>query len=68
VGISTDGGTNWTTTGVKATGDQGDAIFAKDGVENTHEDYVVFTLADGTAKIKLPKYQETVHQVFGRQL
>lgn len=56
--ISTDGGTNWTTTGVKATGDQGDAIFAKDGVDNTHEDYVVFTLADGTAKIKLPKYQE----------
>ena len=48
--ISTDGGTNWTTTGVKATGDQGDAIFAKDGVDNTHEDYVVFTLADGTAK------------------
>ena len=56
--ISTDGGTNWTTTGVKATGDQGDAIFVKDGIDNTQDDYVEFTLADSTTKIKLPKYQE----------
>ena len=54
--VSTNGGTTWTTTGVKA---QGDAIFAKNGVDNTNTDYVEFTLADGVTKIKLPKTPET---------
>lgn len=49
---------NWwigtTDTGIKA---QGDAIFAKDGVDNTNADYVVLTLADGITKIQLPRYK-----------
>lgn len=56
--ISTDGGTNWNSTGIKATGDkgeQGDAVFAKDGIDNTHDEYVEFTLADGTT-FRVPKY------------
>lgn len=62
--ISTDGGTTWTSTGVKATGDkgntgaqgpQGDAIFAKDGIDYTSDpDNVIFTLADDT-KVTLPR-------------
>ncbi len=66
--ISSDGGATWKSTGVKATGPQGatgatgptggqgDAIFAANGVDNSNTDYVVFTLADGTTKIKVPKY------------
>ncbi len=52
-------GTGWQSTNVKATGDkgeQGDAIFDKDGVNNDNEDYVEFTLADGNT-ITLPKYK-----------
>jgi hypothetical protein len=41
---------------VKATGEQGDAIFAEDGVDYTSDDYVEFTLADGTTTIQVPKY------------
>lgn len=62
--ISTDCGKTWTSTGIKATGDkgntgaqgpQGDAIFAKDGIDYTSDlDNVIFTLADGT-KITLPR-------------
>ena len=62
--ISTDGGKTWTSTGIKATGDkgntgaqgpQGDAIFAKDGIDYTSDhDKVIFTLVDGT-KITLPR-------------
>lgn len=55
--ISIDGGTIWTSTGVKATGDsgaQGDAVFAKDGVDISDPDNVTFTLADG-AIITLPR-------------
>jgi hypothetical protein len=50
---------DWEPMGIPATGeqgDQGDAIFAKDGIDNTHDEYVEFTLADGTTKIQLPKY------------
>lgn len=61
--ISADGsatgpapGSTWVSTGVKATGDTGDAIFKKGGIDNTNADYVVFTLADGTTTITLPKY------------
>ena len=61
--ISVDGGTTWTSTGVKATGDkgdtgatgaQGDSMFSD--IDNTNEDYVELTLTDGVTKIKLPKY------------
>ncbi|MDR2358423.1 MAG: DUF4988 domain-containing protein, partial [Prevotellaceae bacterium] len=44
---------------VKATGDkgeQGDAIFAKDGIDYSNPDYVVFTLANKT-EITVPKYR-----------
>jgi hypothetical protein len=47
-----------TSTGVEATGPQGDAIFAQNGVDNTHPTYVEFTLADG-AKIKVQRYSES---------
>lgn len=50
-------GTGWTSTGVEATGPQGDAIFAPDGVDNSNDDYVIFTLADGTTTITVPKYK-----------
>lgn len=68
--ISTTGGSTWTSTGVEATGPagpqglqgqqgpqgpQGDAVFAANGVDNNHADYVEFTLADGT-KIQVSKY------------
>lgn len=43
--ISTDGGTSWESKGVKATGDKGDAFFAKK--PEITSDYVIFTLADG---------------------
>lgn len=63
--ISADGsatgtapGTGWVSTGVLATGPagtNGDAIFAKDGIDYTTDpDYVTFTLADGTTTITLP--------------
>lgn len=41
-------------TGIKA---QGDAVFAKNGLDNTHADYLEVTLADGITKIRLPKYK-----------
>jgi len=62
--ISSDGGTTWTSTGVKATGavgaagadgDDGDAVFAKDGVDTSDPSTVTFTLADGTTKISVPR-------------
>jgi hypothetical protein len=54
----------WISTSVKATGQQGatgvqgDAIFAPNGVDNSNSDYVEFTLANGETKIKVPKYKE----------
>ncbi|MDR1864187.1 MAG: leucine-rich repeat protein [Bacteroidales bacterium] len=59
-GVCTEEG-EWTSTGVKATGDdgapgaQGDAIFA--GVDATDPNYVVFTLADGATTISVPQYK-----------
>ncbi|MDR1116580.1 MAG: DUF4988 domain-containing protein [Tannerella sp.] len=53
---NTPPGTGWNNTTVKDTGAQGDVIFAEDGIDNTHDDYVEFTLADGYTTIKLPKY------------
>ena len=61
--ISTDGGTTWASTGVKATGnkgntgaqgEKGDSMFSI--IDNSNEAYVELTLADGVTKIKLPKY------------
>ena len=64
--ISTDNGTTWTSTGVKATGnkgntgatgaqgEKGDSMFSS--IDNSTEAYVELTLADGVTKIKLPKY------------
>jgi hypothetical protein len=42
---------------VLATGAQGDAIFAANGIDNTLDDYVIFTLADATTTIQVPKYR-----------
>jgi hypothetical protein len=61
--ISTDGGTTWTSTGVKATGDQGDtgvagySVFAENGVK-INSSNVTFTLIDGTTTFSIPIYQE----------
>ena len=52
--ISTDGGANWTSTEVEATGD---SFFEE--VDASNEDYVTFTLADGTT-FNVPKYQDTM--------
>lgn len=57
--ISTDGGKNWKSTGIKATGekgDRGDAVFVENGVDYTSDpDNVIFTLADGKAKLTVPR-------------
>ena len=57
--ISTDGGKNWKSTGIKATGekgDRGDAVFAENGVDYTSDpDNVIFTLADGKTKLTVPR-------------
>lgn len=62
--------TGWINTGVLAVGPtgpsgpdgpqgeagpQGDAIFAPDGIDCSHDDYVVFTLADGSTTFTIPK-------------
>lgn len=49
--ISTDGGANWTSTEVEATGD---SFFQS--VDTSKEDYVTFTLEDGTT-FQVPRYQ-----------
>lgn len=57
--ISTDNGNHWSSTGIKATGEkgeQGDAIFKKDGIDNSHAGYITLTLQDGT-QITLPRYK-----------
>ena len=57
--ISTDGGKNWKSTGIKATekkGDRGDAVFVENGVDYTSDpDNVIFTLADGKTKLTVPR-------------
>lgn len=52
--ISTDNGINWSSTGIKATEEKGDAIFG--AIDHSNENYVELTLADRTTKIRLPKY------------
>ena len=52
--ISTDGGQTWESTGVRAEGVDGDSFFS-DVTED--DDYVYFTLADGTT-VKVPKTKE----------
>lgn len=59
--ISTDGGKTWNSTGVKATGAQGekgDSMFSN--IDNSNKAYVELTLADGVTKIKLPRYSSAV--------
>ncbi len=68
--ISNDGGKTWTSTGVKATGkpgatgstgpkgDKGDSIFSK--IDTSSSDKVIFTLADGTTKISVPRISEAL--------
>lgn len=51
--LSVDNGANWT----KVTGPQGDAIFTTDGIDTDNDDYIELTLADGTTKIRLPRYK-----------
>lgn len=62
---SVDGGLTWISTGAKATGDKGDtgedgtpgdAVFAPGGI-NVQEQYIEFTLSDGT-QFRLPRYSE----------
>ena len=56
--ISTDGGKNWKSTGIKRPGErrQGDAVFAENGVDYTSDpDNVIFTLADGKTKLTVPR-------------
>jgi hypothetical protein len=55
--ISCDAGSSWTTAEIEATGDKGDAVFAVNGVNYSNSDYVEFTLANGTGKIRVPKYK-----------
>ena len=61
--ICTNGGCtdedDWTSTGVNATGPQGDAIFAENGVDNAHPGYVELTLADGVTKIRVTRFSES---------
>jgi hypothetical protein len=60
--ISTDGGVNWTSTGIKATGDPGapgtpgvnGGVFID--IDNSHDDYVILTLVDGST-LTLPKFR-----------
>ncbi len=48
--ISTDEGATWTSTGVKARGEDGDAYFSDVKIEG---DYVIFTLASGGGELRL---------------
>lgn len=56
--ISTDNGTTWTSTGIKATGEKGDSMFS--AIDTNNGDYVELTLANGTTKIKLPRYTSAI--------
>lgn len=53
--VSTDGGTTWKSTGVKATGD---SMFSKIDVSNS--DYVELTLASDSSTIQLPYYTNSL--------
>ena len=63
--ISTDGGATWVSTGVIAEGQdgengsvivEGETLFQS--IDYTNEDYVIFTLADGTV-LKVARYDES---------
>lgn len=56
--VSTDGGTTWKSTGVKATGD---SMFSKIDVSNS--DYVELTLASDSSTIQLPYYTNSLRLV-----
>lgn len=59
--ISTDGGASWESTGVKAAGEDGDSFF--EDVDDLN-DYVIFTLEDGT-RLTIPKYKGTLTFALG---
>lgn len=48
-------GDNGDTGATGSDGKDGDSIFATDGIDTTDPDNVIFTLADGTTKITLPR-------------
>ncbi|GHT25767.1 hypothetical protein AGMMS4957_21020 [Bacteroidia bacterium] len=50
-------GTIWVPLNVKTTVPHGNPIFARDGIDNSSSDLVVFTLADNKTKISLTKYK-----------
>ena len=52
--VSTDGGTTWKATNVKA---QGGAIFANSAVDDSYANEILFTLVDGVT-LPLPRYKE----------
>lgn len=55
--ISYDNGITWISLNIKVTDPQGDIIFAKNGINDTDDYFVVFTLADSNnTTIKLPKF------------
>ena len=56
--ISTDNGTTWTSTGIKATGENGDSMFS--AIDTNNGDYIELTLANSTTKIKLPRYTSAI--------
>lgn len=60
--ISTDGGASWKSTGIKAAGEDGDSFF--EDVDDSNDDYVIFTLEDGT-KLTIPKYKGTLTFALG---
>lgn len=53
--ISTDGGTSWTSTNVKATGPQGESMFSS---VYQSENLLILTLEGSGAEIRLPRYKE----------
>lgn len=53
--ISTDGGLTFQSTGVLATGAQGDAIFMNGGIDLSDPDVITFTLADKVTQITIPR-------------
>ena len=57
--ISTDNGLTWQTTGIVA---QGDSFFQK--VDTSNDDYVIFTLSDGT-QVVLSKYAAFNFEIVG---
>ena len=69
--VSYDGGNTWmeienpTADDEPEEGTGGDQLFS--GVDTTDEEYVIFTLADGT-QVKIPKYQKAKSYWYGKKM